>query len=136
MNADDLSRVVMSSTLATALSRARENARAQGHSEVTLEHMLMALCEDPDAGLVLAASNVDVMKLKSDASRYLVSLERQAFAGRATDPGVSADLRRILDAAAAAARGEGAARSTAQSCWRPSSATARARPRTCCSRKD
>jgi neural Wiskott-Aldrich syndrome protein len=105
MNADDLSRVVMSATLATALSRARENARAQGHGEVTLEHMLMALCEDPDAGLVLAASNVDVMKLKSDASRYLVSLERQAFAGRATDPGVSADLRRILDAAAAAARG-------------------------------
>ena len=105
MNADDLSRVVMSTSLGSALSRARENARAQGHAEVTLEHMLMALCEDPDAGLVLAASNVDVMKLKSDASRYLVGLERQAFAGRVVDPGVSADLRRILDAAAAAARG-------------------------------
>jgi neural Wiskott-Aldrich syndrome protein len=105
MIADELSRIAMSSTLANALSRATEHARSQGHLEVSLEHMLVALCEDPDAGLVLAASNVDVARLMSDALRYLGGLERQVLPGQRVDPVASGDLRRILDAAAAAARG-------------------------------
>ncbi len=93
----------MSSALGRTLSRAMEQARAQGYLEVTLEHMLVSLCEDPDAALVLAASNVDVNRLKSDAGGYLAGLQRQG--GHGPDPVVSADLRRIMEAAAAAARG-------------------------------
>ncbi len=105
MIADDLSRIAMSSALGRALSRAMEHARAQGYVEVTLEHMLISLCEDPDAGLVLAASNVDVLRLKSDAAGYLANLQRQSGPRRGGEPVVSADLRRIMEAAAAAARG-------------------------------
>ena len=105
MNADDLSRISMSASLATTVARAVEYARAQGHLDVTLEHMLMALCEDPDAGLVLAASNVDVTRLRTDVSSYLGGLDRRAPPGQSADPVVSADLQRILEAAAAAARG-------------------------------
>jgi hypothetical protein len=105
MIADELSRIAMSSRLGETLARAVEIARAQGHLEVTLEHMLLALCEDQDAGLVLAASNIDVARLKADALGYLAAQEKRAATGQRVDPAVSLDLRRIMEAAAAAARG-------------------------------
>lgn len=105
MIADDLSRIAMSSNLEQALSRAAEYARAQAHASVALEHMLLALCEDEDAGLVLAASNVDVARLRTDVSGYLGRLEERAPQDPGTAPVISADLRRILEAADAAAKG-------------------------------
>jgi hypothetical protein len=105
MIADELSRIAMSSRLGETLARAVGIARAQGHLEVTLEHMLLALCEDQDAGLVLAASNIDVTRLKADASGYLAAKEKRAAPGQRVEPAVSLDLRRIMEAAAAAARG-------------------------------
>ena len=53
MIAGGLSRIDMSSGLAASLSRATDYARARGHAEVTLEHMLLALCDDADAALGL-----------------------------------------------------------------------------------
>ena len=37
----------------------------------------MALCDDPDAGLVLAASNIDVARLSADVADYLAGVERR-----------------------------------------------------------
>jgi neural Wiskott-Aldrich syndrome protein len=105
MTADDLSRIAMSASLGSALARAGELARRQGHIEVTLEHILLSLCEDPDAGLVLASSNIDQARLRNDVSGYLANLPKRGVPGQASEPGVSLDLRRILEAAAAAARG-------------------------------
>lgn len=104
MIADDLSRIAMSSNLSATLARGADYARQQGHFEVTLEHMLLSLCEDPDAGLVLAASNIDLARLATEVANYLATRE-QMPQGQGGTPAVSADLRRILDAAAAAARG-------------------------------
>lgn len=105
MIADDLSRIAMSPGLGTTLARAVERARSQGHLEVTLEHMLLALCEDTDAALVLAASNIDMAQLTGGASDFLASHQPHTPPGRGGEPAVSPDLRRILEAAAAAARG-------------------------------
>ena len=44
-------------------------------AEVTLEHMLMALCEDPDAGLVLAACLP-----REDARDAFISRKAASFA--------------------------------------------------------
>jgi len=104
MNADGLSRVAMSSGLAASLSRATEYARAQGHGEVTLEHILLALCDDPDAVLVLAASNVNLSELTTEIGRHLSALPTRPQ-GPERDLMVAGDLKRILEAAAAAARG-------------------------------
>lgn len=104
MNADGLSRIAMSSGLAASLSRATEYARAQGHSEVALEHMLLALCDDPDAALVLAASNINVAELTAEIGRNLSLLPTRPQ-GQEGELLVAADMRRILEAAAAAARG-------------------------------
>ena len=48
--------------LAATLTRAADYARAQAHREVTLEHMLLALCEDPEASVVLKSSNVNIAR--------------------------------------------------------------------------
>ena len=103
MIADGLSRIAMSPGLASSLSRATDFARANGHAEVGLEHILLALCDDPDAVLVLAASNVNVSELTAEVGGLLAQLPTYPHAHG--ELAVAAELRRILEAAAAAARG-------------------------------
>ena len=100
--AADFSQIPMSQNLGTTLARASDVANSFGAAEVALEHMLLALCDDPDAEAVLMASRVDVQHLKAETHGYLNSLPRQQ-----SGPGfgVSQALSRILEAAAAAARG-------------------------------
>ncbi len=49
MIVDDLGRIPMSPYLTATLTRAADYATAQSHREVTLEHLLLALAEDPEA---------------------------------------------------------------------------------------
>lgn len=92
-----------SRNLAETLARAADYATQQAHPEVTLEHLLLALTEDPDAARVLAVSAVDIDQLKGDVSSHLGRLEDRSATGGAA--GISTDLRQILEASAAAARG-------------------------------
>lgn len=102
----DLSHIPVSQGLAATLTRASEGARATGAREVSLEHVLAALCDDSDAADVLAASHIDPARLKSETIAYLAQRDDGA---RGSVPGgqiaVSGPLMRILEAAAAAARG-------------------------------
>lgn len=102
----DLSHIPVSQGLAATLTRASEGARATGAREVSLEHVLAALCDDADAADVLAASHIDPARLKSETIAYLAQRDDGA---RGSPPAgqiaVSAALMRILEAAAAAARG-------------------------------
>lgn len=102
--AAELSQIPMSQALAATLARASEGAKAARAAEVTLEHVLAALCDDPDAADVLAASNIDAMALRAETINYLSRLAlRDAPPSR--EVLISAGVRRILEAAAAAARG-------------------------------
>lgn len=104
VTAADLAQIPMSPDLGATLSRGAEFAAGAGASDVTLEHLLAALCDDSDAIAVLDASNVNVASLKSDVvSRFAQPAVDPAEAP--TSLGVSHDVRRILEAAAAAARG-------------------------------
>jgi hypothetical protein len=105
MIADEVGRIAMSSNLGESITRAVGYTRAQSHPEVTLEHMLLALTEDPDAELVLAASNIDLSRLVTDVSGYLGRLKDSGATGSDAEPAVSSALLRILEAAAAAAKG-------------------------------
>ena len=99
----DFDSVSMSPGLAATLARASDAAAAMGAGEVALEHLLQALCDDPDALAVLDASRVDINRLKPEIGAYLAR-----GAAPPSPPGdltVSQELRRILEAAAAAARG-------------------------------
>lgn len=102
--AEALSWVPVSATFSGTLGRAHEYARAQGHRTVTLEHLLLALAEDPDASVVLQTSNIDIARLMGDASTHLGHDENRFPPGLQADPGADEALVRILDYAAAAAR--------------------------------
>ena len=100
----DFSQIPMSASLAATLARASESASASGSGEVTLEHVLSALCDDPEAGAVLDASQVDVQRLKAEAADYLSRTMQRAEPGQ-SQLAISPAVKRILEAAAAAARG-------------------------------
>lgn len=100
----ELSQIPMSPALAATLARASDGARATGAGEVSLEHLLASLCDDPDAADVLFASQVDVGRLKSEVYGYLNRAIPQGMAPP-RDLILSIQLRKILEAAAAAARG-------------------------------
>lgn len=89
--------------LTGTLKRALDQARAQGHQTMTLEHLLWSLCEDPDSSVVMRACSIDLDRLKSDMSSYLqrTSGRPQQVAGA---PAADDDLVRILRVAHAAAQ--------------------------------
>ena len=104
VTAADLAQIPMSPDLGATLSRGAEFAASAGAADVALEHLLAALCDDSDAIAVLDASNVNIAALKSDVvGQFAQSGVDPAHAP--TSLGVSHDVRRILEAAAAAARG-------------------------------
>jgi len=103
--AEELGRIPMSPRLSQTLRRAADYASAQSHAEVTIEHLLLSLTEDTDAEGVLTSSNVAIAALKSDVSQNLTTLERSLPDGHTQAQSISAQLRRILEAAAAAAQG-------------------------------
>ncbi len=105
VTATDLAQIPMSADLGSTLARGSEFAEATGAGEVTLEHLLGALCDDPDAIAVLDASHINIERLRADvtARAYQGGVQSQAPSrGGLT---ISEDVRRILEAAAAAARG-------------------------------
>ena len=60
-----------SQDLEKSLHRALALANERRHEFATLEHLLMALTEDPDAGSVMRACSVDVDDLRQSLSDYL-----------------------------------------------------------------
>src|SRR5262245_15828297 len=102
MIVDELGRIPMSPFLTATLTRAADYATAQSHREVTLEHLLLALAEDPEASVVLKSSDVDIARLLSDVSGFLGRSEDRIPAGSTAGVVISQDLKRILEAAAAA----------------------------------
>jgi hypothetical protein len=104
MIVDDLGRIPMSPYLTATLTRAADYATAQSHREVTLEHLLLALAEDPEATIVLKSSNVDLTRLTAEVSDFLGRSDDRTEPANGEAIAISADLKRILEAAAAAAR--------------------------------
>lgn len=104
MIVDDLGRIPMSPYLTATLTRAADYATAQSHREVTLEHLLLALAEDPEATVVLKSSSVDLTRLTAEVSDFLGRSDDRIEPAQGQPVAISADLKRILEAAAAAAR--------------------------------
>jgi neural Wiskott-Aldrich syndrome protein len=102
--AEQLRSIPMSPSLGQSLERAHRSARDQSHRLVTLEHLLLALTEDAEAGLILQAANVDLSRLGTDVSGYLGRLMEDMRAEPGTEPRPDGELLRVLQAAASAAQ--------------------------------
>jgi len=61
----------LSRSLEQALHRAIKLATDRHHEYATLEHLLLALLDDPDAGQVMKACNVDVDALRQMLTKYV-----------------------------------------------------------------
>lgn len=104
MVAEDLAQIPMSPYLAASLERAAQYAEAQAHREVALEHVLLALAEDPEASVILRTSKVDIERLQTDVSNYIGNISDRFDQPGAERVVLSDDLQRILEAAAEAAK--------------------------------
>jgi neural Wiskott-Aldrich syndrome protein len=102
--AEQLRSIPMSPNLGQSLERAHRFAREQSHRVVTLEHLLLALAEDPEAALILQSANVDLARLGTDVSRYLGGLLEDMRTDGTAEPRPDAELLRVLQAAASAAQ--------------------------------
>ncbi|MFP4519589.1 MAG: ATP-dependent Clp protease ATP-binding subunit ClpA [Oceanicaulis sp.] len=60
-----------SPALEKSLHRALTAANERKHEYATLEHLLLALCEDDDAGAVMRACDVDVDELRETMTEYV-----------------------------------------------------------------
>ena len=60
-----------SSTLEAAIHTALGHANARKHELATLEHLLLALLDEPDASRVMKACGVDIEKLRKTIVAFL-----------------------------------------------------------------
>jgi hypothetical protein len=102
--AGQLQSIPMSPSLSQSLGRAQDFAREQSHRALMLEHLLLALTEDPDASGVLRACNVDIDRLGTDVSGYLGGLLDDMRAPPGTEPAPDPELMRVVEAARLAAQ--------------------------------
>ncbi|MFN3867785.1 MAG: Clp protease N-terminal domain-containing protein, partial [Hyphomicrobiaceae bacterium] len=102
---DALGRIPLSANLMATLTRAATYAGAQQHREVALEHLLLALTEDPDAALVMSISSVEIDTLKGDISSHIGRMEASVTQSPISELRIASELKDILQAAAAAAEG-------------------------------
>ena len=102
--AEELKSIPMSSNLGQSLERAHRFARDQSHRLVTLEHLLLALVEDPEAALILQSANVELARLSTEVSGYLGGLLEDMRAEPGSEPRPDPELLRVVQAAASAAQ--------------------------------
>ncbi len=102
--AEELSSIPMSTHLGQSLERAHRFAREQSHRAVTLEHLLLALTEDAEAALILRSANIELGRLSTEVSGYLGRLPEDMRGDGVTEPRPDAELLRVLQAAASAAK--------------------------------
>ena len=62
-----------SDTLEKAIHVALAHSNSLKHELATLEHLLLALTEEPDASLVLRACNVDLEKLRTSLTKFITT---------------------------------------------------------------
>lgn len=102
--ADEIGQIQKSAALGASLERAHRLALEQGHGAVTLEHLLFAMTDDPEAATVLVASGLSMDRLRTEVSGYIArvaeNLPRLGPSGALPNQ----DFLRVLNLAATAAR--------------------------------
>jgi ATP-dependent Clp protease ATP-binding subunit ClpA len=91
---------MLSPNLEQSLHRALALANERRHEYATLEHLLLALAEDPDAISVLRACGVDVDRLRRDLTEYVQNELTSLVTSRLEDAKPTASFQRVLQRAA------------------------------------
>ncbi len=92
---------MLSSILEQTLQRALVIAGQNHHEFITLEHLLLALCEDSDAMAIFSACRTDVLQLQHDLEHFLLT-EQQSITTTDQEeaPQPTAAFQRVIQRAA------------------------------------
>ena len=91
---------MLSRNLEKTLHRALAYANERRHEYATLEHLLLALCEDQDSMAVLRACSVDLEKLRRDVTHYVDNELGNLVSNHVEDAKPTASFQRVLQRAA------------------------------------
>lgn len=91
---------MLSRNLEQTLHRALACANARSHEFATLEHLLLALTEDPDALAVMKACGIDIEKLRLDLTQYIDSELQSLIHPAADEAKPTSSFQRVLQRAA------------------------------------
>jgi ATP-dependent Clp protease ATP-binding subunit ClpA len=91
---------VLSRRLEKSLHRALAGANERRHEYATLEHLLLSLTEDEDAGAVLRACGVDVDRLRRAVLNYVDTELGNLVASHGDDAKPTASFQRVLQRSA------------------------------------
>lgn len=91
---------MLSRNLEKTLHRALALAGEHRHEYVTLEHLLLALCEDSDAAAVLRACSVDLDLLAKDLMTFVATDLQSLVMPEPTEPTPTAGFQRVVQRAA------------------------------------
>jgi ATP-dependent Clp protease ATP-binding subunit ClpA len=91
---------MLSQNLEKTLHRALAQATERRHEYATLEHLLMALCDDQDAMAVMRACNVDIDKLRASVKEFLDEELGDLVTNSGDDPKPTAGFQRVIQRAA------------------------------------
>ncbi|MEM6489206.1 MAG: AAA family ATPase, partial [Pseudomonadota bacterium] len=91
----------LTQTLEEAIHRAIGLANARRHELATLEHLLLALVDEPDAARVMRACSVDLNELRTTLTRFVDNdLETLVFEGEGSEAAPSTGFQRVIQRAA------------------------------------
>ncbi len=91
----------LTATLEDAIHRAIGFANARRHELATLEHLLLALVDEPDAARVMRACSVDLGDLRTSLTRFIDSeLETLVFDSDGSEAAPSTGFQRVIQRAA------------------------------------
>ena len=91
---------MLSRNLEQTLHRALAQANARRHEYATLEHLLLALTEDQDAGAVMRACGVDLTRLREDLGEYIDNELSNLVSDGPDDAKPTTQFQRVLQRAA------------------------------------
>ncbi len=91
---------MLSQNLEKTLHHALAAAAERRHEYATLEHLLIALCDDTDAIAVMRACNVDIELLRESVRQFLNDDLRDLVSTNGEDPKPTAGFQRVVQRAA------------------------------------
>ncbi|PLK27187.1 ATP-dependent Clp protease ATP-binding subunit ClpA [Novosphingobium sp. TH158] len=86
-------------SLEKTLHNALANAADRAHEYATLEHLLLALIDDPDAAQVMSACGVDLAELAEVVKQYLDQEYQSLKTSEKGDPAPTAGFQRVIQRA-------------------------------------
>ncbi|MFK7941324.1 MAG: Clp protease N-terminal domain-containing protein, partial [Paracoccaceae bacterium] len=91
----------LTSSLEDAIHRAIGFANARRHELATLEHLLLALIDEPDAARVMRACSVDLAELRKTLTKFIdTELETLVFDVEGSEAAPSTGFQRVIQRAA------------------------------------